>query len=64
MRSARPPLRDGLCDPDETPAPPDEATTQPGDLWLLGEHRLLCGDTDDGQHGSRWSSRDRWFTGA
>lgn len=37
--------REGLCDPDEVPAPPDEATTQPGDLWLLGEHRLLCADS-------------------
>src|SRR5262249_48668727 len=23
----------------------DEATTKPGDLWLLGRHRLLCGDS-------------------
>ncbi|MGE4135587.1 MAG: DNA methyltransferase [Pirellulales bacterium] len=30
---------------DEVPAPPDEATTQPGDLWILGDHRLLCGDS-------------------
>ncbi len=30
---------------DEVPAPPDEATTQPGDLWILGNHRLLCGDS-------------------
>jgi len=37
--------KDGLCDPDEIPAPPDEATTKPGDLWLLGDHRLLCGDS-------------------
>ena len=35
----------GLCDPDDVPAPPDEATTQPGDLWILGDHRLLCGDS-------------------
>ena len=39
-----PGLRDGLTDPDQVPAAPDAATTQPGDLYLLGEHRLLCGD--------------------
>ena len=37
--------QEGLCDPDDVPAPPDEATTKPGDLWLLGEHRLLCADS-------------------
>jgi len=26
------------------PAPPDVALSRPGDLWLLGKHRLLCGD--------------------
>jgi DNA modification methylase len=34
----------GLTDPDDVPEPPDEATTRPGDLWVLGDHRLLCGD--------------------
>src|SRR5262249_25494786 len=34
----------GLVDPDDVPAPPDQAISQLGDLWLLGEHRLLCGD--------------------
>jgi DNA modification methylase len=36
---------DGLVDPDDIPLPPDAAITQPGDLWLLGDHRLLCGDS-------------------
>ena len=29
---------------DEVPEPPKEPITKPGDLWLLGRHRLLCGD--------------------
>jgi len=40
-----PGVEEGLTDPDEIPAPPDEATTHPGDLWVLGNHRLLCGDS-------------------
>ncbi|VTU02524.1 adenine methyltransferase : ParB-like partition protein OS=Sutterella wadsworthensis 2_1_59BFAA GN=HMPREF9465_00225 PE=4 SV=1: ParBc: N6_N4_Mtase [Gemmataceae bacterium] len=31
-------------DPDEVPDPPAEPVTKPGDLWVLGRHRLLCGD--------------------
>ena len=40
-----PPEVEGLTDPDEVPEPPDEAITRLGDLWLLGDHRLLCGDS-------------------
>lgn len=36
---------EGLTDEDEVPLPPDAATTKPGDLWILGNHRLLCGDS-------------------
>jgi hypothetical protein len=35
----------GVTDPDDVPAPPDAATTKPGDLWIMGNHRLLCGDS-------------------
>ncbi len=37
-------LEPGRTDPDAIPEPPDAPTTNPGDLWILGQHRLLCGD--------------------
>jgi len=35
----------GLTDPDEVPPLPEEPVSRMGDLWLLGSHRLLCGDS-------------------
>ena len=30
---------------DDVPVPPVDPITKPGDLWILGDHRLLCGDS-------------------
>src|SRR5690606_11264179 len=38
-------VEQGQADPDDVPAPPADPITQPGDLWILGNHRLLCGDS-------------------
>ena len=35
----------GLTDPDEVPEVPIEPVSRLGDLWVLGRHRLLCGDS-------------------
>jgi len=35
---------EGLTDPDEAPAVPEIPVSKPGDLWILGNHRVLCGD--------------------
>ena len=48
-----PGVKQGLTDPDDVPEPPDEATTKPGDLWILGDHRLLCGDSGNPEHVDR-----------
>lgn len=36
---------DGLTDEDEVPEPPPEPITKLGDVWVLGNHRLMCGSS-------------------
>ncbi len=37
----------GLTDPDQVPDLPERPVSKPGDIWLLGQHRLACGDCTD-----------------
>ena len=39
---------EGHTDPDEAPAVQAEAISLAGDVWQLGKHRLMCGDSTDG----------------
>jgi ParB-like chromosome segregation protein Spo0J len=43
----------GLTDPDAVPALPSDPVTRPGDLWVLGTHRLICGDSTSQEHTAR-----------
>lgn len=38
---------------DEVSEPPTEPVTKPGDMWLLGDHRVLCGDSTKGEDVAR-----------
>jgi DNA modification methylase len=49
---------EGQTDPDDIPEPPDEPITRPSDLWILGSHRLLRGDS------SKSEDVDRLLDGA
>ena len=44
---------EGNTDPDDVPETPEDPITKPGDLWILGNHRLLCGDSTNPQHVER-----------
>ena len=56
---------EGNTDPDDVPETPEDPTTKPGDLWILGNHRLLCGDSTNPQHVERLmdgKKADLWIT--
>lgn len=36
---------EGKTDADAVPEPQAEVVTQPGDVWILGKHRVMCGDS-------------------
>jgi DNA modification methylase len=40
-----PEITEGLTEDDEVPEPPEQPITALGDVWVLGKHRLMCGDS-------------------
>lgn len=41
---------DGLTDGDDVPDIQADPVTKPGDVWIMGRHRLMCGDSTNPQH--------------
>ena len=58
-------LNAGLTDEDEAPPLPPEPKTKPGDIYKLGKHRLMCGDSTSIDHLERLcggQAVDMWLT--
>jgi len=51
-------LTPGLTGEDETPEVMDTVTSRPGDVWSLGEHRVICGDCTDAETVATFLSKD------
>ena len=55
----------GLTDEDAVPEPPVEPVTRLGDVWLLGGHRVMCGDSTSTDHMAQLAQGalvDMWLT--
>tara|TARA_Y100001934_G_scaffold283850_1_gene408027 strand:- start:736 stop:1908 length:1173 start_codon:yes stop_codon:yes gene_type:complete len=64
LQFKEPELVEGKIEDDEIPEV-EEAITKPGDMWILGEHRVLCGDStniNDGKHLMNGKKADMVFT--
>jgi len=58
-------IEEGLTDEDAVPEAGPEPITKPGDIWVMGKHRLLCGDstsTDDLTKLCQDQLVDMWLT--
>ena len=58
-------VTEGLTDPDDAPAVQENPVTVPGDVWIMGKHRLLCGDStsvDDLAKLTQGRLVDMWLT--
>jgi len=56
---------EGLTDEDAVPETPEEPITKPGDIWILGKHRLMCGDSTSLDHLEKLCNGrqvDMWLT--
>lgn len=56
---------EGLTDEDAVPEAPEQPVTVEGDVWVLGRHRLMCGDSTSVDHLERLCEGqlvDMWLT--
>jgi site-specific DNA-methyltransferase (adenine-specific) len=61
----KPTVVEGLTDEDEVPEPPENPITKLGDIWILGNHRVMCGDStsfDDVEKLMDGRKADMWLT--
>lgn len=58
-------VNEGLTDPDAAPALQENPVTVPGDVWVMGKHRLMCGDSTSTDHLAQLTQGtlvDMWLT--